>query len=382
MKPRIFLLLLFFFFKSFAQEQNENVLYVIDNVKVINDPERGNDINPNDIEEVNIVKNKDSLKKNGLEKFDGVIYIFTKEFKKRSDELKKIPTTRNMEMLNGNIWHYNNKIYSGKFIDYYYSGRIQGEGNLLNGRLDGLRKMYFQNGNVSLERYYKNSIPNGLEQEFYEDGSLKQKGEFINGKEEGVWEMYYPNGKVKQRNIFKNGKMVDKSITFMSNGNEDRNELIIDGKILPDSKFAELDSQMKKSNEEYRNGNEKSAIKILSKIIETNPTYKDAYFSRGTILLNQMKFDEAVKDFDNAIEIEPFYTFAITNRAFARIRKYELGVRELLKNSEVTIIASKKEVIIPEIEKDKICSDLKLAVFLGDRNAMNFDALDKYCTKK
>lgn len=382
MKPRIFLLLLFFFFKSFAQEQNENVLYVIDNVKVINDPERGNDINPNDIEEVNIVKNKDSLKKNGLEKFDGVIYIFTKEFKKRSDELKKIPTTRNMEMLNGNIWHYNNKIYSGKFIDYYYSGRIQGEGNLLNGRLDGLRKMYFQNGNVSLERYYKNSIPNGLEQEFYEDGSLKQKGEFINGKEEGVWEMYYPNGKVKQRNIFKNGKMVDKSITFMSNGNEDRNELIIDGKILPDSKFAELDSQMKKSNEEYRNGNEKSAIKILSKIIETNPTYKDAYFSRGTILLNQMKFDDAVKDFDNAIEIEPFYTFAITNRAFARIRKYELGGRELLKNSEVTIIASKKEVIIPEIEKDKICSDLKLAVFLGDRNAMNFDALDKYCTKK
>ena len=160
MKPRIFLLLLFFFFKSFAQEQNENVLYVIDNVKVINDPERGNDINPNDIEEVNIVKNKDSLKKNGLEKFDGVIYIFTKEFKKRSDELKKIPTTRNMEMLNGNIWHYNNKIYSGKFIDYYYSGRIQGEGNLLNGRLDGLRKMYFQNGNVSLERYSKYTTKN------------------------------------------------------------------------------------------------------------------------------------------------------------------------------------------------------------------------------
>jgi len=382
MKPRIFLLLLFFFFKLFAQEQNENVLYVIDNVKVINDPERGNDINANDIEEVDIVKNKDSLKKNGLEKFDGVIYIFTKEFKKRSDELKKIPTTRNMEMLNGNIWHYNNKIYSGKFIDYYYSGRIQGEGNLLNGRLDGLRKMYFQNGNVSLERYYKNSIPNGLEQEFYEDGSLKQKGEFINGKEEGVWEMYYPNGKVKQRNIFKNGKMVDKSITFMSNGNEDRNELIIDGKILPDSKFAELDSQMKKSNEEYRNGNEKSAIKILSKLIDASPSFKDAYFSRGTMLLNQMKFDEAIKDFDKAIEIEPYYTFAITNRAFVRIRKYELGGRELLKNSEVTIIASKKEVIIPEIEKDKICSDLKLAVFLGDRNAMNFDALDKYCTKK
>ena len=382
MKPRIFFLLLIFSLKLFAQEQNQNVLYIVDNVKVIEDPERGNDVNPNDIEEVNIVKNKDSLKKNGLEKFDGVIYIFTKEFKKRSEEIKKIPTTKNMEMLNGNIWHYNNKIYSGKFIDYYYSGRIQGEGNLLNGRLDGLRKMYFQNGNVSLERYYKNSIPNGLEQEFYEDGSLKQKGEFINGKEEGLWEMYFPNGKVKQRSVFKEGKMIDKSISFLSNGTEYRIEKIVDGKILPDSKFAELDSQMKKSNEEYRNGNEKSAIKILSNLIEASPSFKDAYFSRGTMLLNQMKFDEAVKDFDKAIEIEPYYTFAITNRAFARIRKYELGGRELLKNSKVTVLATKKDVVIPDVDKEKICSDLNLAVFLGDRNAMIFDALDKYCTKK
>lgn len=383
MKTRFVLLLLIFSLKLFSQNKNENVIYVIDNVKVINDPERGNEINNDDIADVNVIKNKDSLKKKGLENFDSAIFIYTKEFRKRSDELKKIPTTKNMEMQNGNIWYLNDKIYSGKFIDYYYSGRIQGEGNLLNGKLDGLRKIYFQNGKLSVERNYKNSIPNGLEQEYYEDGSLKQKGEFISGKEEGVWEMYFPNGQVKQHTIFQNGKMIEESKTFFSNGNIDRTEKIVDDKILPDPKFAEINSQMRKANEDYKNGEEKSAIKTLSKIIETNPTYKDAYFSRGTMLLNQMKFDESIKDFDKAIEIEPYYEFALANRAFARIRKYELGGnRELMKNSEVTVLAGKNNANITEDERQKICSDLKMAIFLGDENEMIYEALDKYCTKK
>jgi antitoxin component YwqK of YwqJK toxin-antitoxin module len=36
--------------------------------------------------------------------------------------------------------------------------------------------MYYQNGNISVERYYTNSISDGLEKEYYEDGTLKQKG--------------------------------------------------------------------------------------------------------------------------------------------------------------------------------------------------------------
>jgi exodeoxyribonuclease III len=92
------------------------------------------------------------------------------------------------------VWYFNNEIFNGKFIDYYYSGRIQSEGILINGKIDGLRKMYFQNGNLSIERYYTNSIPNGLEKEYYEDGTLKQKGSRINGEEDGVWETYFPNG--------------------------------------------------------------------------------------------------------------------------------------------------------------------------------------------
>ena len=367
----------------FSQNKSENVVYIVDNITVKDDPERGNEINKEDIAEVKIIKDKDSLKKFGFEKFDGAIFIYTKEFKKRPVENINIPSTRQMEMKNGNVWYYENQIYTGKFIDYYYSGRIQGEGFLKNGKLEGLRKKYFQNEKVSLERNYISSIPNGLDKEYFEDGSLKQKGEFVNGKEHGIWEMYFPNGKLKQQTNFQNGKMIEESKTFYSNGKIDRTEKIVNDKILPDPNFVELDKQMNKANEAYKNNNENSAIKILTKVIENNPNYKDVYFSRGTILLNQMKFEEAISDFDKAIEIEPYYEFAIANRAFARIRKYELGgKRKVSGNSEITVLAVKKDIEIPENDKLKICSDLKIAIFLGDKNDMNYDALNKYCTKK
>ena len=75
--------------------------------------------------------------------------------------------------------------------------------------------------------------------------------------------------------------------------------------------------------------------------------------------------------------------FAIANRAFARIRKYQFASsRTLSKNSEVTVLASKDKVPIPEAEQEKICNDLQKAVFLGDKTKMIIEALSDYCQTK
>ena len=166
--------------KSFGQNKSENIVYVVDKITVREDPEKGNEITQSDIADMNVIKNKDSLKTLGFDKFDGAIFIYTKEYRKRPEEIKQMPSSKQMERKNG-IWYFNNEIYNGKFIDYYYSGRIQGNGILKYGKLEGLRKMYYQNGNLSVERNYTNSISDGLEKEYYEDGTLKQKGIFING---------------------------------------------------------------------------------------------------------------------------------------------------------------------------------------------------------
>ena len=96
--------------------------------------------------------------------------------------------------------------------------------------------------------------------------------------------------------------------------------------------------------------------------------------------LDDFDFDGAVIDFDKAIELEPLYMEAISNRAFARIRKYQFKDSRTLGNTNgVTILAAKDKVDIPKDEKEKICADLNNAYSLGGRNKMIIDAITEFC---
>ena len=375
----LFFTILFLSLNSFGQNTTENVVYIVDSIPVIEDPEEGNEILEVDIADMTIVKNKDSLRVLGYEKLDGAIYIFTKEYRKRLDELKEIPSSRQMEKKNG-VWYFRNAVYTGQFIDYYYSGRKEGEGIFKNGKVDGPRTRYYQNGKISTEGHYSDGIENGLEKEYYEDGSLKQKGDFKNGNEVGIWEKYFPNGQVKQKSSFKDGQMDGETTVYYSTGRVLATELVKNGKASPDKTHEKINQAMTKGHLESKEGDYKTALKSYSKVIEVDSTYAEAYFSRGTIKLNDFQFDDAISDFDKALTIEPYMAFALSNRAFARIRKYQFGsARTLSKNSEVTVLASKDKVIIPAQDKEKICLDLQRAILLGDKSKMIMDALGAYC---
>lgn len=106
---------------SIGQTQ-EKIVYIVDSIPVIEDPEEGNEILENDIADITVVENKDTLHILGYNKFDKAIFIFTKEYRKINEEFKKIPSSKQMEVKNG-VWYFKGIPYSGKFIDYYYSGR-------------------------------------------------------------------------------------------------------------------------------------------------------------------------------------------------------------------------------------------------------------------
>jgi hypothetical protein len=76
--------------KTFGQNKSENIVYIVDKITVREDPEKGNEITESDIADMNVIKNKDSLKTLGFEKFDGAIFIYTKEYRKRPEEIKQI----------------------------------------------------------------------------------------------------------------------------------------------------------------------------------------------------------------------------------------------------------------------------------------------------
>jgi antitoxin component YwqK of YwqJK toxin-antitoxin module len=367
---------------SFGQTSNDRIMFVVDSIPVIDDPEEGNEILQTDVADITVIKNKDTLKLLGYGEFDGVTFLFTKEYRNRPENIKQIPSSKQMEKKNGTFLFRSN-LYSGQFIDYYYSGRKQGEGIFLNGKLNGHRKMYYQNGKVAMERDYKDGIENAFESEYYEDGSLKQKGEFVNGKEEGIWESFYPNGQIKLRSKYKAGEVFDTATKYYSTGKIKEIVFIKNGKVIPDPSLVKINQLMTKSNESNKEGDIKAAIKYCSKVIELDSTYAAAYFSRGTIKLNEFQFDEAIADFDKALKFEPLMEFALTNRAFARIRKYQFASsRTLSQNSEVTVLASKDKVPIPQDEQEKICNDLQKAVFLGDKSKMITEALSDYCQTK
>ena len=367
---------------GFSQNSNEKVLYVVDSIPVIEEPKEGfGTLTENEIDNVVVVKDKKVIESSGYKDLDGIIYVFTKEYVKRPDSIKVIPTTKLMTKKNG-TWYLKDtsKPYSGKFIDYYLTGKKQGEGILFNGKLKGKRLLYYITGNVSDEIEYENGISNGLEQRFYEDGTLMQKGNFKNGKETGVWEMYHPNGQLKQRTSFnENGKIDGISVSYYSTGKEKGKNIYVNGVYQKDKVNAKLFKLYNESQELYKQVNYKGAIKKLDKALELDSTWTDGYFARGTMKLNDFQFDEAIKDFDKTLEIEPYFTNAYSNRAFAILRKHELGTgRTLSKSKDIQIIAS-KETEIPVFELDKICADLKKAVSLGDDNWMVLEALEKHC---
>ncbi len=384
MKRQIALLyLLFLSISTFGQNQNERILYVVDSIPIIEEPKEGfGTLTENEIEKVDVIKDKKIIESRGFKDLDGIIYVFTKEYAKRPDSLKSIPSTKRMNKKNGSWYLRDTEPYTGKFIDYYLNGKKEGEGYLFNGQLKGKRLMFYPEGNLSDEVEYENGLQNGIEKRYFKNGTLMQTGEFQNGKEIGTWEMYHPNGKLKQRSNFNiNGKMDGESISYYSTGNIKVIYQYKNGIYLNNKTYDKIYSYYNEGQKYFKIRDYKSSIKEYSKCIELDEFQADSYFARGTAKMEMMKFDEAINDFNKVLEIEPLYTFAYANRGIAIIRKYEFtDSRTLSKSKDVQVFVTKK-VEIPELEIEKICLDLNKAIELGDTNFMVLEAYKKYCKK-
>jgi antitoxin component YwqK of YwqJK toxin-antitoxin module len=341
-----------------GQGAEEGILYVIDSIPVIDDPDDGDgELIEADIETVNVVTNKETIARYGFKDLDKVIFIITKEYIRRPAEVKKIPTVRLMERKDGR-WFLGDspKPYTGPFVDYYLSGRKQGEGFLKDGLVEGVRTVFYENGGTKYGKSFVNGNEHGETKVFFPNGQLREHGSFSNGKQHGVWQVWYSTGQLKQTVKFNEGEPIstkeeDKFYKLVSNG----------VRLLKEENFP-------------------AAAKAFEKAIELNPGYSDIYFYRGTANLYAFKFDEALQDYDRAIELEPLYMEALSNRAFARLRKYEFkDSRMLSKSKGVAVFAGKNRVEIPSEEREKICADLKAGYELGNKKEMIVDAMKSYC---
>lgn len=352
-------LFLFYASVSFSQEKQERILYIVDSIPVIEDPDEADMLTETDIDKLEVITNIEKIKALGYEgRADKLLFMTTKAYAARPEDIKRIPSTKNMVKTKGQ-WYLKNsdQPHNGKFYDYFMNGKIQGEGTLKDGRVEGVRTVYYPNGNKRYFYTYTNGIENGASEEYFINGKLKQKGSFVDQKEVGLWQVYYSTGKLKRESNFVAHKQVlSKEVT----------------------KFHAL---LSKGITVMKEGEYATAIKKLDEAIKLNTEYADVYFYRGTAKLNTFNFDESIADFDLALALEPLYMEAVSNRAFARLRKYEFkDARTLSKSTEITVLAAKDNVPIPKEDLDQICADLKLGYELGDRKPMIIDAIKRYCS--
>jgi len=368
-----------------AQAPGNKMLFVIDSIPLLNDPESWNQLTDEDIAEIFVVRSKDSLKFLGWEQLDGVTYIFTKAYRSRSDSIKRIPSLKQMTAKNG-TWYLHGLIYSGKYIDYYNSGKIQNEGTLVNGRLNGQLIVYFKNGNKKSVSNYKDGVIDGEEIDYYKNGMLMSARRYKDGKME-TYKTYFINGQPTYERKPKNKTHYDTAIAYYSTGHEKFVKYINPGEVQPSKKEQDLNYYTTMFYQNLNVGNIKEANKNFYKLWLIDSTSIETYFKEGFLLTRESRFDDAIAEFDKALTLEPLMREALVYRAIARIKKHKVSAMKVFpKDSKDIPMLVEDLFTITDSELTKICQDLQLADDIDESDlyvkSLVPEAMVNFCRKK
>lgn len=100
------------------------------------------------------------------------------------------------------------KITNGEFIDLHDNGQIKTQGNLVDGKRDGLWQTFFHDGIKQSESTYKHGVLNGKTASYYYDGKTRYVGFYEKDLKSGTWYFYTEDGTFEKEVNYKDGKLV------------------------------------------------------------------------------------------------------------------------------------------------------------------------------
>jgi len=86
----------------------------------------------------------------------------------------------------------NDKMH-GKGILYYKDGKIEYDGNFINGKREGKGKYIWEDGSYYIGQWSNNNM-NGKGTAYNKDDTIQYEGDFVNGKKEGYGKFIYEDG--------------------------------------------------------------------------------------------------------------------------------------------------------------------------------------------
>ena len=108
----------------------------------------------------------------------------------------------------------------GTLTTYHEDGKTPFEkATYLNGKLEGKRTLFFENGQVEILETYKNDLLDDTLFVYFENGNINQKVPYVQGVLEGVVKSYYASGKLKEKVMFQNNEENGDFEEYHENGN-------------------------------------------------------------------------------------------------------------------------------------------------------------------
>ena len=110
------------------------------------------------------------------------------------------------------------KPYSGELYETYPNGKLHEKAYALNGKLEGRRETYHENGVLSVSGNYAGGKVAGEWTVYFNNGQIFAQGTYKSGKTDGVWKMYRKNGQIEYEVSYKNGRRDGLSLSYYENG--------------------------------------------------------------------------------------------------------------------------------------------------------------------
>lgn len=133
---------------------------------------------------------------------------------------------------NKGIYTYNSLLFTGVAESFHPNGMRFEEIHFTNGKKNGPKKIWFENGHISYEGYYLEGKLDGTARTWWNNDTLRSESNYKNGKVHGKQLQWYSSGaKFKELNIFE-GQEVGMQKAWRENGEIYNNYEAKDGRIF------------------------------------------------------------------------------------------------------------------------------------------------------
>jgi antitoxin component YwqK of YwqJK toxin-antitoxin module len=116
-----------------------------------------------------------------------------KVYHEETDKIKEVQYYRKSDSLANGLWQ-----------SFYPNGNLMEERLYVNGKLNGVRLLYNEDGILEIEEHYENDQFNGLYIAYFNTGGIRVRGQYKNNQMTGEWCYFYENGTIKELVTFEN----------------------------------------------------------------------------------------------------------------------------------------------------------------------------------